>query len=118
MVVVGAIVSITMAALNPRDPAAPGAQGWFVDQDHPRESRIDKEVEKHVHESPFSMTIPLMALAALSILVPELGSGHAAEADVGMPPLCWSVICSRLRGDRPARAIGQILSSDRPRRPA
>jgi NADH-quinone oxidoreductase subunit L len=30
-------------------------------------SRIDKEVEKHVHESPFSMTIPLMVLAALSI---------------------------------------------------
>jgi transaldolase len=27
---------------------APGAQSWFVDQDHPRESRIDKEVPADV----------------------------------------------------------------------
>ncbi len=36
-------------------------------------SRMDKEVEKHVHESPFSMTIPLMVLAALSICGGWLG---------------------------------------------
>jgi NADH-quinone oxidoreductase subunit L len=30
-------------------------------------SRMDKHVEEHVHESPFSMTVPLMVLAVLSI---------------------------------------------------
>jgi NADH-quinone oxidoreductase subunit L len=30
-------------------------------------SRMDKHVEEHVHESPFSMTFPLMVLAVLSI---------------------------------------------------
>ena len=30
-------------------------------------SRMDQHVEKHVHESPFSMTVPLMILAVLSV---------------------------------------------------
>ena len=30
-------------------------------------SRIDHEVERHVHESPWNMTVPLMALATLSV---------------------------------------------------
>jgi NADH-quinone oxidoreductase subunit L len=29
---------------------------------------MDPEVEKHVHESPFSMTVPLMVLAVLSVI--------------------------------------------------
>jgi transaldolase len=29
---------------------APGAQGWFVDQDHPREARIDREIPADVIE--------------------------------------------------------------------
>jgi NADH-quinone oxidoreductase subunit L len=32
------------------------------------QSRVDHEVEHHIHESPSSMTIPLMILAALSIV--------------------------------------------------
>ncbi len=31
-------------------------------------SRMDPHVEKHVHESPFSMTVPLMVLAVLSVV--------------------------------------------------
>jgi NADH-quinone oxidoreductase subunit L len=32
------------------------------------ESRMDAHVEKHVHESPYSMTVPLMLLAVLSVV--------------------------------------------------
>ncbi len=32
------------------------------------ESRMDPHVEKHVHESPYSMTVPLMLLAVLSVV--------------------------------------------------
>ncbi|HZW36446.1 MAG: NADH-quinone oxidoreductase subunit L [Deltaproteobacteria bacterium] len=31
-------------------------------------SRMEPQVEKHVHESPFSMTVPLMLLAVLSVV--------------------------------------------------
>jgi NADH-quinone oxidoreductase subunit L len=31
-------------------------------------SRMEPEVEKHVHESPYSMTVPLMLLAVLSVV--------------------------------------------------
>jgi NADH-quinone oxidoreductase subunit L len=31
------------------------------------ESRMDKHVEEHAHESPYSMTVPLMVLAVLSV---------------------------------------------------
>ena len=31
-------------------------------------SRVDHEVEHHIHESPSSMTVPLMILAVLSIV--------------------------------------------------
>jgi len=45
------------------------------------ESRMVPEVEKHVHESPFSMTVPLMVLAVLSVAggwigIPEALGGH------------------------------------------
>jgi NADH-quinone oxidoreductase subunit L len=44
-------------------------------------SRMEPQVEKHVHESPFSMTVPLMLLAVLSIAggwigIPEVLGGH------------------------------------------
>jgi NADH-quinone oxidoreductase subunit L len=44
-------------------------------------SRMDPEVEKHVHESPYSMTVPLMLLAVLSLAggwigIPEVLGGH------------------------------------------
>lgn len=32
------------------------------------ESRMEPQVEKHVHESPYSMTVPLMLLAVLSVV--------------------------------------------------
>jgi len=44
-------------------------------------SRMEPQVEKHVHESPFSMTVPLMILAVL----PVVGGW------VGMPALIGSV---------------------------
>jgi len=31
-------------------------------------SRADEHVEKHIHESPYTMTVPLMILAALSVI--------------------------------------------------
>jgi NADH-quinone oxidoreductase subunit L len=45
------------------------------------DSRMDPEVERHVHESPYSMTVPLMILALLSvgggwIGIPEALGGH------------------------------------------
>ncbi|GAB4371196.1 MAG: NADH-quinone oxidoreductase subunit L [Deltaproteobacteria bacterium] len=45
------------------------------------ESRMEPEVEKHVHESPYSMTVPLMILAVLSVAggwigIPEALGGH------------------------------------------
>jgi len=41
------------------------------------ESRMDPEVEAHVHESPYSMTVPLMILAVLAV----------AGGWVGIPPV-------------------------------
>jgi len=45
------------------------------------DSRMDPDVEKHVHESPYSMTVPLMLLAVLSVAggwigIPEALGGH------------------------------------------
>ncbi len=45
------------------------------------DSRMDPEVEKHVHESPYTMTVPLMLLALLSVGggwvgIPEALGGH------------------------------------------
>jgi NADH-quinone oxidoreductase subunit L len=44
-------------------------------------SRMEPQVEKHVHESPWSMTLPLMLLAVLSVVggwigIPEVLGGH------------------------------------------
>ncbi len=49
------------------------------------ESRASHEVQHHIHESPYSMTVPLMVLALLSLVggfmgVPEvLGGEHALD---------------------------------------
>lgn len=40
------------------------------------ESRVDKEVEHHIHESPKTMTIPLTILAILSIVGGYVGIPH------------------------------------------
>jgi NADH-quinone oxidoreductase subunit L len=45
------------------------------------ESRVDEHTKKHLHESPKTMTVPLMILAGLSIVggwigIPELLGGH------------------------------------------
>ncbi|MSS71284.1 MAG: NADH-quinone oxidoreductase subunit L [Candidatus Latescibacteria bacterium] len=39
-------------------------------------SRVDPEVEHHLHESPPSMTIPLIALAALSVVAGLVGTSE------------------------------------------
>jgi len=41
------------------------------------ESRMDPDVEKHAHESPNSMTVPLMILAFLAIIGGYIGLPHA-----------------------------------------
>ena len=43
------------------------------------QSRVDHEVEHHIHESPNSMTVPLMILAALAIIGGWIGIGHHFE---------------------------------------
>jgi NADH-quinone oxidoreductase subunit L len=43
------------------------------------QSRVDHEVEHHIHESPNSMTVPLMILAALAIIGGWIGIGHRFE---------------------------------------
>jgi len=40
-------------------------------------SRMDKEVEKHVHESPNVMTVPLIILAILAVIGGYIGLPHA-----------------------------------------
>jgi NADH-quinone oxidoreductase subunit L len=40
------------------------------------QSRVDREVEHHIHESPKSMLIPLMVLAVLSVIGGWIGIGH------------------------------------------
>ena len=42
-------------------------------------SRADEHVEKHIHESPRSMTVPLMALAVLSVVGGWTGSARFAK---------------------------------------
>ncbi len=43
------------------------------------ESHVDHEVEHHIHESPSSMTVPLMILAVLSIIGGWIGIGGRFE---------------------------------------
>jgi NADH-quinone oxidoreductase subunit L len=43
------------------------------------QSRVDPEVEHHIHESPNSMTVPLMILAVLAIVGGWIGIGHRFE---------------------------------------
>ena len=40
------------------------------------QSRVDHEVEHHIHESPRAMTIPLMVLAVLSVVGGWIGVNH------------------------------------------
>ncbi|MEC4673057.1 MAG: NADH-quinone oxidoreductase subunit L [Nitrospirota bacterium] len=55
------------------------------------ESRVDPDVEKHIHESPSNMTVPLVILAGLSVLggfigvPPEHGWLHGFLAGVATP---------------------------------
>ena len=54
-------------------------------------SRADEHVEKHIHESPRSMTVPLMVLAVLSVVGGWMGSTRFARflepvvSTVGVP---------------------------------
>jgi NADH-quinone oxidoreductase subunit L len=49
-------------------------------------SRMDHEVEHHVHESPLSMTGVLMVLALLSIVGGFIGIPHFLEPMLPLPP--------------------------------
>jgi NADH-quinone oxidoreductase subunit L len=55
------------------------------------QSRMDAEVEKHVHESPFSMTGVLMLLAALSAGGGYLAIPHFLEAQLPLPAIVESL---------------------------
>jgi NADH-quinone oxidoreductase subunit L len=50
-------------------------------------SRMDKEVEHHVHESPLSMTGVLMVLALLSAVGGFIPVAHYLEAMLPLPPV-------------------------------
>jgi NADH-quinone oxidoreductase subunit L len=50
-------------------------------------SRMSSEVERHVHESPASMTGVLVVLAVLSALGGFLSIPHVLEAQLPLPPL-------------------------------
>jgi NADH-quinone oxidoreductase subunit L len=49
------------------------------------ESRMDKETEAHVHESPKSMTVPLMILCFLAVVGGWVGIPHAITAITHFP---------------------------------
>jgi NADH-quinone oxidoreductase subunit L len=48
------------------------------------ESRVDEHHAHHVHESPWTMTVPLMILAALSVVGGWLGIPHVLGGAVGV----------------------------------
>ena len=48
------------------------------------ESRVDKKHADHVHESPWTMTVPLMVLAGLSIVGCWIGIPHVLGAPLGI----------------------------------
>ena len=50
-------------------------------------SRVEPEVAAHIHESPASMTVPLIALAAGSVLAGWLGVPKLWNAARGLPRL-------------------------------
>jgi len=49
------------------------------------ESRMDPDAEKHVHESPWTMTLPLSALAVLSVVGGWIGIPAVLGDAVGVP---------------------------------
>jgi len=49
------------------------------------ESRVDAETAKHIHESPKSMTVPLMVLCFLAIVGGWIGIPHAITAVTHFP---------------------------------
>jgi len=50
-------------------------------------SRVEHEVEHHIHESPSSMTVPLMILAVLSVIGGFVGIPHASVFERWMEPV-------------------------------
>jgi len=50
-------------------------------------SRVEREVEHHIHESPSSMTIPLMILAFLSVVGGWIGLPHLSLFEHWMEPV-------------------------------
>ncbi len=49
------------------------------------ESRVDAETAKHVHESPKSMTVPLMTLCLLAVIGGWIGIPHALSTIFNFP---------------------------------
>lgn len=48
-------------------------------------SRVDHELAHHVHESPWTMTVPLVVLAVLSIIGGWVGIPHLLGGSLGIP---------------------------------
>jgi NADH-quinone oxidoreductase subunit L len=75
-------------------------------------SRVDHEVEHHVHESPRSMTIPLIILAFFSIFVGYLGFPHSLGGsnrfERFLEPVFAKEAATVLRAEQPGQvAAGQ-----------
>ncbi|MEW6720715.1 MAG: NADH-quinone oxidoreductase subunit L [Thermodesulfobacteriota bacterium] len=70
------------------------------------DSRMDPKVEKHVHESPPSMTVPLMILALLSVTGGWIGIPAVLGGAVGVPNLFEHWLAPVFHGGAPAAAHG------------
>jgi len=66
------------------------------------QSRVDHEVEHHIHESPNSMLVPLMILAVLSVIGGWIGIGGRFEKF--LEPVIAGAAQSPLEAARPAAA--------------
>jgi NADH-quinone oxidoreductase subunit L len=75
-------------------------------------SRVDHEVEHHIHESPSSMTVPLMILAVLSVIGGWVGWPESLWGSDRFSQFLAPVMAHR--GGEAAEAAGAVAASGRP----
>ena len=68
------------------------------------QSRMSHEVEHHIHESPKSMTVPLIILAIGSVFAGWLGVPHSAGRNQSLRDASWSR-CSQPKASSPKPSI-------------
>ncbi|MBE0602765.1 MAG: NADH-quinone oxidoreductase subunit L, partial [Deltaproteobacteria bacterium] len=70
------------------------------------ESRMDPGVEKHVHESPWTMTLPLSLLAVLSVIGGWIGIPAVLGDAAGVPNLLERWLAPPVAGAAPHHSAG------------